>query len=67
MVKTKPRKKDLDSYTFKGTNKIVHLMMNVSTAGDCVLMRPSNSDKPPYIARVKKIEAYHCNNVNVNV
>ncbi|KAI0497071.1 hypothetical protein KFK09_023399 [Dendrobium nobile] len=60
MAKTKPGKKDLDSYTIKGTNKIVH-------SGDCVLMRPSDSDKPPYVARVEKIEADHRNNVKVKV
>lgn len=60
MAKTKPGKKDLDSYTIKGTNKVVR-------AGDCVLMRPSDSDKPPYVARVEKIEADHRNNVKVRV
>ncbi|KAI8009798.1 Chromatin remodeling protein EBS [Camellia lanceoleosa] len=60
MAKTKPGKKDLDSYSIKGTNKIVR-------PGDCVLMRPSDSDKPPYVARVEKIEADHRNNVKVRV
>ncbi|XP_010913440.1 chromatin remodeling protein EBS isoform X1 [Elaeis guineensis] len=60
MAKTKPGKKDLDSYTIKGTNKVVKV-------GDCVLMRPSDSDKPPYVARVEKIEADHRNNVRVRV
>ncbi|CAA0825070.1 PHD finger family protein / bromo-adjacent homology (BAH) domain-containing protein [Striga hermonthica] len=60
MAKTKPGKKDLDSYTIKGTNKVVR-------PGDCVLMRPSDSDKPPYVARVEKIEADHRNNVKVRV
>ncbi|THF94425.1 hypothetical protein TEA_013476 [Camellia sinensis var. sinensis] len=60
MAKTKPGKKDVDSYTIKGTNKIVR-------PGDCVLMRPSDSDKPPYVARVEKIEADHRNNVKVRV
>lgn len=60
MAKTKPGKKDLDSYTIKGTNKVVK-------PGDCVLMRPSDSDKPPYVARVEKIEADHRNNVKVRV
>lgn len=36
-------------------------------AGDCVLMRPADSDKPPYVARVEKIEADHRNNVKVRV
>ncbi|KAF8016717.1 hypothetical protein BT93_H2058 [Corymbia citriodora subsp. variegata] len=60
MAKTKPGRKDLDSYTIKGTTKVVR-------PGDCVLMRPSESDKPPYVARVEKIEADHRNNVKVRV
>ncbi|KAL5715359.1 hypothetical protein ACHQM5_017189 [Ranunculus cassubicifolius] len=56
MAKTKPGKKDMDSYTIKGTSKIVK-------AGDCVTMRPSDSDKPPYVARVEKIEGDNRNNV----
>ncbi|XP_022852485.1 chromatin remodeling protein EBS-like [Olea europaea var. sylvestris] len=60
MAKTKPGKKDLDSYGIKGTNKIVR-------PGDCVLMRPSDLDKPPYVARVEKIEADHRNNIKVQV
>ncbi|XP_073060840.1 chromatin remodeling protein EBS-like isoform X2 [Primulina eburnea] len=40
---------------------------NPTTAGDCVLMRPSDLDKPPYVARVEKIEADHRNNVKVHV
>ncbi|KAK9151588.1 hypothetical protein Syun_009897 [Stephania yunnanensis] len=60
MAKTRPGKRDLDSYTIKGTNKVVKV-------GDCVLMRPSDSDKPPYVARVEKIEADNRNNVKVRV
>ncbi|CAN4109902.1 unnamed protein product [Withania somnifera] len=60
MAKTKPGKKDLDSYTIKGNNKVVR-------PGDCVLMRPSDSDKPPYVAKVEKLEADHRNNVKVRV
>ncbi|CAL9118651.1 unnamed protein product [Musa acuminata var. zebrina] len=60
MAKTKPGKKDLDSYTIKSTNKVVKV-------GDCVLMRPAESGKPPYVARVEKIEADHRNNVRVRV
>ncbi|KAH0448029.1 hypothetical protein IEQ34_021829 [Dendrobium chrysotoxum] len=97
MAKTKPGKKDLDSYTIKGTNKVVRCTYHffcspfshsslflccsefvdyvfVSSrgddgfaAGDCVLMRPSDTDKPPYVARVEKIEADHRNNVKVRV
>ncbi|XP_020552090.1 chromatin remodeling protein SHL isoform X1 [Sesamum indicum] len=32
-------------------------LLFVRTAGDCVLMRPSDSSKPSYVARVEKIEA----------
>ncbi|KAL5729850.1 hypothetical protein ACHQM5_002745 [Ranunculus cassubicifolius] len=60
MAKTRPGKKDVESYTIKGTNKVVK-------AGDCVLMRPSDSDKPPYVAKVEKIEADVRNNVKVRV
>ncbi|XP_027355842.1 chromatin remodeling protein EBS-like [Abrus precatorius] len=60
MAKTRPGRKDLDSYTIRGTNKIVR-------AGDCVLMRPSDTSKPPYVARVEKIEQDNRNNVKVRV
>lgn len=43
------------------------LFASYFAAGDCVLMRPSDSDKPPYVARVEKIEADHRNNVKVRV
>ncbi|XP_055804015.1 chromatin remodeling protein EBS-like isoform X2 [Solanum dulcamara] len=35
--------------------------------GDCVLMRPSENDTAPYVARVEKIEADNHNNINVHV
>jgi hypothetical protein len=57
--KIKTGRKELDSYTIKGTNKVVR-------AGDCVLMRPSDAGKPPYVARVEKIEADARNNVKVH-
>ncbi|XP_027908792.1 chromatin remodeling protein EBS isoform X1 [Vigna unguiculata] len=60
MAKTRPGRKDLDSYTIRGTNKVVR-------AGDCVLMRPSDTSKPPYVARVEKIEQDNRNNVKVRV
>ena len=41
--------------------------MLVIAAGDCVLMRPSDTDKLPYVALVEKIEADHRNNVKVRV
>ncbi|KAJ6804106.1 chromatin remodeling protein EBS-like [Iris pallida] len=62
MAKTKQGggKKDVDSYTIKGTNKIVR-------AGECVLMRPSDSNNPPYVARVERIESDHRSSVVVRV
>ncbi|KAG6385060.1 hypothetical protein SASPL_153884 [Salvia splendens] len=60
MAKTRPGKRDADSYTIRGTNKIVK-------AGDCVLMRPSESNTAPYVARVEKIEADNRNNMKVQV
>jgi len=60
MAKTRPGKKDLESYTIKGTTKIVKV-------GDCVLMRNSDADRPPYVARVEKIEVDNRNNIKVHV
>ncbi|XP_075482232.1 chromatin remodeling protein EBS-like [Primulina tabacum] len=60
MAKTKPGKRDLDSYTIRGTNKVV-------IVGDCVLMRPSENNSAPYVARVEKIEADNRNNLRVRV
>ncbi|KAJ3693270.1 hypothetical protein LUZ60_008750 [Juncus effusus] len=50
MAKTKQGKKDLDSYTIKGTNKVVRV-------GDTVLMRPSGADTLPYIALIHSISS----------
>ncbi|XP_072952475.1 chromatin remodeling protein EBS-like isoform X1 [Typha angustifolia] len=50
MAKSRPPKRILDSYTIKGTNKVVK-------PGDCVLMRPPDSSKLPYVAKVENIEA----------
>ncbi|XP_008804533.1 chromatin remodeling protein EBS-like isoform X2 [Phoenix dactylifera] len=50
MAKPRPAKRTLDSYTIKGSNKIIK-------PGDCVLMRPPDSSKLPYVARVESIEA----------
>ncbi|XP_058110627.1 chromatin remodeling protein EBS-like isoform X2 [Magnolia sinica] len=50
MAKPRLPKKTLDSYTIKGTNKIIR-------AGDCVLMRASDPSKPPYVAKIEKIES----------
>ncbi|XP_054787250.1 chromatin remodeling protein EBS-like isoform X5 [Prosopis cineraria] len=60
MAKTRPGRRDLDSYTIRGTNKVVR-------AGDTVLMRPSDTSKPPYVARVEKIEQDNRSNVKVRV
>ncbi|KAM7498343.1 hypothetical protein LguiA_022757 [Lonicera macranthoides] len=57
MAKTEP---DLDSYTIRGTNEVVR-------PGDCVLMRTSDSRKPPSVALVENLEADHRNNVKVRV
>ncbi|XP_047269032.1 chromatin remodeling protein EBS isoform X2 [Capsicum annuum] len=37
------------------------------SVGDCVLMRASDSDKPPYVAKVYKIVGDHRNNAKVRV
>lgn len=60
MAKSKSAKRVLDTYVIKGTHK-------VAKVGDCVLMRPSDADKPPYVARLEKIEADSRNNVKVRV
>lgn len=39
----------------------------VLAAGDCVLMRPSDTGKAPYVARIEKIEVDGRNNVKVRV
>lgn len=46
---------------------VLMISLLCAAAGDCVLMRPADSDKPPYVARVEKIEADHRNNVKVRV
>ncbi|KAG9459242.1 hypothetical protein H6P81_003750 [Aristolochia fimbriata] len=50
MAKPRLPRKTVDSYTIKGTNKVIR-------AGDCVLMRPADSSKAPYVAKIEKIEA----------
>ncbi|KAK8960598.1 hypothetical protein KSP40_PGU008571 [Platanthera guangdongensis] len=60
MAKTMPGWKDLDSYTIKGTTKLVR-------SGDSVLMRPTDSKKLPYVARIEKIEADNRKNVKVKI
>ncbi|KAI5672986.1 hypothetical protein M9H77_13350 [Catharanthus roseus] len=54
-------KRSLDSFTIQGTNKVVK-------AGDCVLMRPAESDTaPPYVALVEKVEGDNKKSVKVHV
>ncbi|XP_019055011.1 PREDICTED: uncharacterized protein LOC104607568 [Nelumbo nucifera] len=60
MAKGRAPRRAIDSYTIKGTNKIIR-------AGDCILMRPSDSSKPPYVAKVEKIESDSRGNVKVRV
>ncbi|PWA52832.1 chromatin remodeling protein EBS [Artemisia annua] len=60
MAKTKAGKEDTDSYTIKGTKKIVK-------PGDYVLMRPVNPKRLPYVARVEKLEVDSKKNVKVKV
>ncbi|KAL3515130.1 hypothetical protein ACH5RR_022032 [Cinchona calisaya] len=50
MAKPRSTRRTIDSYNVKSINKIIR-------AGDCVLMRPSDSNKPSYVARVEKIES----------
>eukprot|EP00252_Welwitschia_mirabilis_P003733 TRINITY_DN13788_c0_g1_i1.p1 TRINITY_DN13788_c0_g1~~TRINITY_DN13788_c0_g1_i1.p1 ORF type:complete len:215 (-),score=13.25 TRINITY_DN13788_c0_g1_i1:398-1042(-) len=60
MAKSKSAKKTLQSYTIKGTNKVVKV-------GDCVLMRAQDPEKPPYVARVESIIEDGKKHVNVHV
>ncbi|EYU37830.1 hypothetical protein ABFS82_02G020100 [Erythranthe guttata] len=50
MAKAKSCRRTIDSYTVKHISKTIR-------PGDCVLMRPSDSSKLSYVARVEKIEA----------
>ncbi|KAL5132507.1 Chromatin remodeling protein EBS [Glycine soja] len=45
----------------------LHHQRHQQDPGDCVLMRPSDTSKPPYVARVEKIEQDNRNNVKVRV
>ncbi len=42
-------------------------LMAMNAVGDCVLMRGQDSEKPPYVAKIEKIEADSRNNVKVRV
>ncbi|KAI8027338.1 Chromatin remodeling protein SHL [Camellia lanceoleosa] len=50
MAKARATRRILDSYSVKGISKTIK-------AGDCVLMRPSDSSKLSYVARVEQIES----------
>jgi hypothetical protein len=106
MAKAKAAKKALDSYTIKGTHKVVKGMyvdhqfccssllfclrpkpvvvvgrvddvllrsevlkgqIGGGAVGDTVLMRSQEADKPPYVAKIEKIEADSRSNVKVRV
>ncbi|XP_050214663.1 chromatin remodeling protein EBS [Mercurialis annua] len=56
----KDGKRQVDSYTIQGTNKVVQV-------GDCVLIRPSGTGKPPYVAKIEGIKDDIRNNVKVGV
>ncbi|XP_017214972.1 chromatin remodeling protein EBS-like isoform X1 [Daucus carota subsp. sativus] len=60
MAATNNGNRDLDYYKIRGTNIIVR-------PGDSVSMRPSESDKLPYIARIEKLEEDSQSNVKVLV
>jgi hypothetical protein len=60
MTKAKSAKKVLDSFLVKGTDKSVRV-------GDTVLMRAEDSEKPPYVAKIEKIEADSRNNIKLRV
>ncbi|KAF5782736.1 putative chromatin regulator PHD family [Helianthus annuus] len=64
MAKTRPGKRDLESYTIRGTNKVVR---GFGSFGDSVLMRSAENEKAPYVARVESIEADVKGNVKVRV
>ncbi|KAL3843424.1 hypothetical protein ACJIZ3_000827 [Penstemon smallii] len=50
VAKPKPARRTLDSYAVKHIGKTIR-------PGDCVLMRPSDSSKLSYVARVEMIES----------
>ncbi|XP_041997794.1 chromatin remodeling protein SHL-like [Salvia splendens] len=50
MAKPKLVRRALDSYTVEHIGKVI-------CRGDCVLMRPSDSSKPSYVARLEQIDA----------
>jgi hypothetical protein len=90
MAKTKQGKRDVQSYTIKGTNKVVGgkfppaflidavtcsrqdlifdgFRFSMREVGDCVLMRSSDGDNVPYVARVEGMESDGRGGVKVRV
>ncbi|CAH9081623.1 unnamed protein product [Cuscuta epithymum] len=62
MAKIRSGKRDLHTYTIRGTDEVVK-------AGDCVLIRPppEKSSAPPGVAHVEGIEADDSDNVKLRV
>ncbi|XP_063936282.1 chromatin remodeling protein EBS-like isoform X1 [Daucus carota subsp. sativus] len=60
MSNTRKRTREADFYEIRGTGEIVR-------AGDCVLMRASKPDAPPYVARVENLETDRKGRVSVRV
>ncbi|KAJ7570422.1 hypothetical protein O6H91_01G119500 [Diphasiastrum complanatum] len=60
MAKPRVVKRQVDSCPVKGTAKVVKV-------GDAVLMRASDPGKPPYVAKIERMEADTKNNVKVHV
>ncbi|KAG7615163.1 Bromo adjacent homology (BAH) domain [Arabidopsis thaliana x Arabidopsis arenosa] len=60
MAKTRP------GVAFSSKIKLGKKDIKIVRLGDCVLMRPSDAGKAPYVARVEKIEADARNNVKVH-
>ncbi|EFJ16306.1 hypothetical protein SELMODRAFT_445241 [Selaginella moellendorffii] len=60
MAKSKVARKVVESYTIRGTHKVVK-------AGDTVFMRAPDPEKPSYVAKIERIEADARNNIKVNV
>eukprot|EP00252_Welwitschia_mirabilis_P009359 TRINITY_DN2191_c0_g1_i1.p1 TRINITY_DN2191_c0_g1~~TRINITY_DN2191_c0_g1_i1.p1 ORF type:complete len:212 (-),score=19.97 TRINITY_DN2191_c0_g1_i1:495-1130(-) len=60
MTRSRAGKQTLDHFTIRGNGKVVKV-------GDTVLMRAQDADKPPYVARVEKIEMDARSGVKVRV
>ncbi|KAK7317727.1 hypothetical protein RJT34_02194 [Clitoria ternatea] len=60
MAKMGASRKELNSYTIKGTNKVVRVQ-------DRVLIRPLDESRPPHVACVEKFEKDNKNNVKVHL